>query len=417
MQCLNAFLGARDWQAGVMALATQVNRLLGGHRVAVAWRDGRSMRLRALSDGVPLDEGVALPALHEAIESCAAQAALVVWPRPSTAATAKEGLQVSAHAALLSVQGLSGVATAPLAVDDQVCGVLSCERVAMADSGSPMASGRAAHDEGFSDAEQLWLRSLAGWLAPAMALRYRLEQPWYARSWAWLETFSVRLADPRERTLRWSVLAFFGVLSFGLGLPLPYQVSVTAHLEGATERVLSAPVDGVLQEARVRVGDQVQAGQVLARMTDAGQASQPLTAPYDGVVIGASLTQRLGQRVPRGEVLLTVAPGLDWRVVLDVPEPLVASLRSGQVAHLRLGALPDRTVGLVLTRVAPVARHLPDSVVYEVQAAPTGAGAGARDLRPGLDGVARIDMPARPLLWRGMERCWLWLRGLAWAWL
>jgi len=413
MACLNAFLGGTRWQDGVSALVTTVNQLLGGHRVALAWRDGRSMRLRALSEGVPLNEGVALGPLHEAIESCVTQAALVVWPRRSTAATAREGLQVSAHAALLSIQGLTGVATLPLMVGGQVCGVLSCERSARADGA--LGQDGLWLDEGFSEAEQEWLRTLAGWLAPAMALRYRLEQPWYARSWTWLETLSVRLADPRERTLRWSVLAFFGVLSFGLGLPLPYEVSVAARLEGASELVLSAPVEGLVQEARAHVGDVVKTGQVLARVEDRQHDRLDVKAPYDGVVITAALSRHLGQRVPRGEPLLTVAPGLDWRVVMDVPESLVMALQKGQMAHLRLGAMPERTVGLVLTRVSPVARHTPAGVVYEVEGVPTGAGAGARDLRPGLDGVARIDMPARPLLWRAVERAWTALRAWAWA--
>jgi len=142
-----------------------------------------------------------------------------------------------------------------------------------------------------------------------------------------------------------------------------------------------------------------------------------ITSPFDGVVIAGDLRQQLGAPVKRGDALLTLAPGLDWRVVMEVDEADVAALSKGQLAQLRLAALPDQTIGLVLSRVTPVAKSTPSGLKYEIEAVPTGAGAGAKGLRPGLQGVARIDMPARPLLWRVADRCWQWLRMLAWTWL
>lgn len=468
--CLHAFLTESDWTAGVSALVTLLNRILKCHRVSLGWVSGQSLRLRVLSDGVLLDEGVALPELHQAMLEAAHQQAVLVWPPVGVTPDAQSQTNriTLAHQTLLRVQGLSGLLTVPLAMGEVVVGVLTCERSAQNDPLRPLSVEQRQANVGFTEEEARWLGKLADLLAPALSLRYRLEQPWYERGRGWAEALRLRLTDPRERALRWSVLAFFGVMSFGIGLPLPYQVTATARLEGAVQRVMSAPQDGYLREVHVRPGDVVTTGQVMADMSDddlqgarrarvaevnqhentfaeafargdraqavmaqskAAEAKAQLslidqqisrlkiTSPFDGVVIAGDLRQQLGAPVKRGDNLLTLAPGLDWRVVMEVDESDIASLEKGQLAQLRLAAMPDQTIGLVLSRVTPVAKNTPGGLKYEIEAVPTGAGAGARGLRPGLQGVARIDMPARPILWRAADRCWQWLRMAAWTWL
>lgn len=466
--CLHAFLAEKDWTAGVAALVTLLNQQLRCHRTSLGWVSGQTLRLRVLSDGVLLDEGVALPELHQAMLESAHQQVMLSWP-PSGRADQEQGSHITmAHQTLCRVQGLSGLVTVPLAQAGVVLGVITLERTTHVDPLRPMSFEQQQLSKGFVEGELNWLARLADLLAPALSLRYRLEQPWYERGRGWAESLRLRLADPRERALRWSVLAFFGIMSFGIGLPLPYEVTATARLEGAVQRVMSAPQDGFLREVHVRAGDLVKTGQVLAELSDdelqsarraraaevvqhenafaeafargdraqavmaqsklaevkaqMGLIEQQLarlkvTSPFDGVVIAGDLRQQLGAPVKRGDNLLTLAPGLDWRVVLEVDESDIAALSKGQMARLRLAAMPDQTIGLMLNRVTPVAKNTPNGVRYEIEAVPTGAGAGARGLRPGLQGVARIDMPPRPLLWRMADRAWQWLRMQAWTFL
>jgi HlyD family secretion protein len=133
-------------------------------------------------------------------------------------------------------------------------------------------------------------------------------------------------------------------------------------------------------------------------------------------VIQGDLRQQLGAPVKRGETLMTLAPGLDWRVVLEVDESEVSELQSGQIAGLRLAAMPGQVISLLLERVTPVAKPTADGVRYEVEAVPTGAGAGLAGLRPGLQGVAQIELESRPLLQRWAVNAWQWLRMLVWTW-
>lgn len=467
--CLNAFLSDKDWTAGAGAFVTLLNQQLQCHRVALGWVSGQSLRLRVLSDGVLLDEGVALPELHQAMLEAAHQQCVLSWPLPPGASSAQTHAITMAHQTLCRVQGLSGLATVPLAQGGVVLGAITLERTTQVDPLRPITPiSFEQASKGFIEADLRWLTRVADLMAPALSLRYRLEQPWYERGRGWVESLRLRLADPRERALRWSVLAFFGIVSFGIGLPLPYQVTATARLEGAVQRVMSAPQDGYLREVHAHAGDVVKAGQVLAEMADddlqsarrarMAEAAQhenafaeafargdraqavmaqsklneakaqlslieqqiarlKITSPFDGVVIAGDLRQQLGAPLKRGDNMLTLAPGLDWRVVLEIDESDIANLNKGQMARLRLAAMPDQTIGLTLNRVTPVAKPTPNGVRYEVEATPSGAGAGARGLRPGLQGVARIDMPPRPLLWRAADRIWQWLRMQAWTYL
>lgn len=463
LTCARATLDADGWAQGSTALVTQVARLLGASRVSLGWITRDTLKVVALSDGVVLEEGVAIPELHQAMLESSHQHATLVWP-PTRAMNERITL---AHQALFKTQGLGGLVSVPLARHGQALGVLVCERAVQADPLRPSSNDASAAGV-FLPEQVQWLESLAEVAAPTLMLRYQTDRPWWDRRRAQWYEFRQRLADPAERGLRWGLGGLGIVLLVGALVPMPHQVTANARLEGAVQRVMSAPQDGFLREVMVRPGDVVKAGQVLAQLSDddlqgarrarlaavaqhenefseafaRGDRAQAMTAqnklaeskaelslidqqlgrlkvvaPFDGVVIQGDLRQQLGAPLKRGENLLTLAPGLDWRVVLEVDESDIANLSRGQTAGLRLAALPDQAIGLLLERVTPVAKNTPNGVKYEIEARPNGAGAGATGLRPGLQGVARIEMPARPLLWRAAVRSWQWLRMLAWTWL
>ena len=464
LTCVQATLDKDDWLVSSTALVSQACRLLGGSRVSLGWITRNNLKVVALSDGVVLEEGVAIPELHQAMLEAAHQHATLVWP-PNRAMNERITL---AHQALFKTQGLNGLVSVPLARHGKVVGVLVCERVVQTNPLRPNSAGDTSASGAFSAQQIGWIESLVEATAPVLILRYQIDRPWLDRARAQWYDFRQRLADPTERGLRWGLGALTTALLVGAMVPMPHQVTANARLEGAVQRVMSAPQDGFLREVMVRPGDVVKIGQVLAQLSDddlqgarrgrlaeiaqhenefseafaRGDRAQAMTAqnklveskaqlslvdqqlsrlkvvaPFDGVVIQGDLRQQLGAPLKRGESLLTLAPGLDWRVVLEVDESDIAGLERGQVAGLRLAALPDQVIGLLLDRVTPVAKNTPSGVKYEIEARPNGAGAGAKGLRPGLQGVARIEMPARPLLWRAAVRSWQWLRMLAWTWL
>ena len=122
-----------------------------------------------------------------------------------------------------------------------------------------------------------------------------------------------------------------------------------------------------------------------------------------GSGVGAGASTRAG-----GSIFGASLPGTKASVVVGVSCNPVTFARDARV-------LID--AGFRLERVTPVAKPTADGVRYEVEAVPTGAGAGLAGLRPGLQGVAQIELTSRPLLQRWALHAWHWLRMLTWTWL
>jgi multidrug efflux pump subunit AcrA (membrane-fusion protein) len=148
-------------------------------------------------------------------------------------------------------------------------------------------------------------------------------------------------------------------------------------------------------------------------LTDRQLARSRVTAPFDGVVIKGDLTQSLGAPVRRGDVLLTIAPANEFRLVVEVDERDINAVRPGQTGRVALGAYSDRALAFKVERVTPVAANHEDSNFFEVvgtlQEMPPA-------LRPGLQGVAKIDAGSAPLAWIWTHRALGWLRLTLWSW-
>ena len=254
-----------------------------------------------------------------------------------------------------------------------------------------------------------------------------------------------------------------------LALPWAFQISAGTRLEGQMQRAIAAPLDGYLKSAHVRAGDSVREGQLLAELNDdelrlerrrwesevarhentfaEAQAKEDRTqlviadarvaesraqlaqvdqqiartqllAPFDALVIKGDLTQQLGAPVKRGDLLLTLTPSREFRVMLEIDERDVGHLAPGKRGAVTLSALPDRSFNLVIERVMPVARADAGRNLFEAEARLEGLNAAdAAALRPGLLGMARLDVGKRPLAWLLSHRVIDWLRLQWWSWL
>lgn len=77
--------------------------------------------------------------------------------------------------------------------------------------------------------------------------------------------------------------------------------------------------------------------------------------------------------------------------------------------------MPERRFALSVEHVLPVARAADGRNVFEAEARLDAA--GAADLRPGLQGLARLNAGERRLAWIIGHRFVDWLRMQWWAWL
>jgi multidrug resistance efflux pump len=137
-----------------------------------------------------------------------------------------------------------------------------------------------------------------------------------------------------------------------------------------------------------------------------------LRAPMDGIVQSGDFTQRIGMPVKRGQELMTIAADRGWRVVADVEEQEIAPLRAGQNAQVLFAAVAGaEPLAFAVTRIAPVATQADGRNVFEVEGVPQAAGAA---LRPGMRGVARIEVGESTLGAIWLERAQHAWRRMAW---
>jgi RND family efflux transporter MFP subunit len=228
---------------------------------------------------------------------------------------------------------------------------------------------------------------------------------------------------------------------------------------------MAAPFQGYVAQSFVRAGDRVSAGQPLARLEDrelqiertrwvaeteqarrkylqaaaqqeraamavaAAQADQAeaqlalveerlaratLRAPFDGIVVLGDLSQQLGSPVEQGKVLFEVAPLDAYRVVLNVDERDIDHVRKGQRGQLALAGLPYEHLAFTVRQVTPVATAQDGHNTFRVEAQLDQA---TLRLRPGMEGIGKVDAGERKLAWIWTHGLVDWLRLWTWKWL
>jgi multidrug efflux pump subunit AcrA (membrane-fusion protein) len=247
--------------------------------------------------------------------------------------------------------------------------------------------------------------------------------------------------------------------------PLRYRVAARASLEGRVQRALVAAVPGYIAEARARAGDVVRSGDLLARLDDRdlrleqqkwrsqraqlekeyrealaaqdrsrvsilgaqitaaaaelGLVEEQLgrtlvAAPFDGVVLQGDLDRRLGSPVELGEVLFELAPLDGYRIIVEVDDRDIAEVAAGQSGRLALSALPGRTLPLRVERITPIASAEQGRNFFRVEAVLEDP-SGSEALRPGMEGIAKIEVGRRRLLWIVTHGLLDWLRLRTWS--
>ncbi len=435
------FAGAAS--AFVTALATR----LDCDRVSVGFlRRGRS-RVLAISHSAQFKKQANLVrAIAAAMDEALDQQALVVHP-PRTGEPARV---TSAHAELARQHGGGAVCTIPLAAGGRAVGALTLERPA---------------DRPFDTAAVELCEAAAAVAGPILDV-HRREDRWLVLKAAHAGRQQLwHLIGPRHAAMKLAVVGVLAVVAFCVFARGDYRVSAPSVMEARTLRVATAPFNGYIVEARKRAGDLVRNGDVLSVLDDrelrlerlkwssqqeqlvkqyheamAKRAAAQVTilaaqidqaaaqlalvedqlsrmrvlAQFDGVIVKGDLSQSLGAPVERGQVLFEVAPLDSYRVVLQVDERQVSDVAIGQRGQLLLTAVPHDPVPFTIDKVTPVSTQREGRNYFRAE--------GRLDitperLRPGMEGVGKIEVDRRRLVWIWTHQVIDWLRLALWKWL
>ncbi len=436
------------FQAGATAVATELATRLGCERVSIGMTRKAGIRVEALSHSAEFDARLQLiRGLAAAMDEAADQDAAVVYPPFSEAPTRI----TREHEALVQQHGTSAALTVPMASDGKIVGAITFER---------MFGGRP-----FDAATFQLCENVAALLGPALVLQREAGASAIERCRMFVAARYAELSEPGRalpKLVGAMLLLVLAVFVFAHG---DYRLTAQATLEGRVQRVIVAGLDGYIAEANARAGDIVSQGQVLARLEDrdlllerrkwAGRRDQlrkeyrealalhdraqvniisariaqagaqlelleenllrtRLVAPFDGIVVRGDLSQSMGSPVERGDVLFEVAPLDGFRIILEVDERDISDAAVGQRGHLTLSALPGKPLPLVVERVTPVATAEDGRNFFRVDARLEEL---TPALRPGMEGVAKIEVGERRLIWIWTHSLVDWLRLWIWTWL
>ena len=434
------------FQAAATAVATELATTFGCERVSIGFMKGRHIEVRALSHSAAFAKKTNLiRAIEGAMEEAADQLATVVFP------SRKDGpFQVTrAHAELLDQHGTGAVCTIPLTAGANVLGALLLELPTGAEF----------------DARTVELCEHAALLVGPVLDVKRKEDRWLAQKA--LDSAATQwrhLVGPRHIALKlWTAVGVLAIAFFAI-FDGDYMITADASLEGTVQRAVTAAMQGYIIEARARAGDIVRKGDLLAAMDDrdlrlerqklvsqgaqqeserrqaiaegnraragilGAQAGQVwaqialideqivrtrLIAPFDAVIVKGDLSQSLGAAVERGNVLFELAPLDTYRVIMKVDERDITDIAVGQAGRLALTSMPNEEIALVVEKITPVSVVDQGRNFFRVEAVAKGA---IEKLRPGMEGVGKIQIERRKLIWIWTHKLVHWVRMWAWSW-
>jgi len=446
LQLLATCLGHRRFQGAGTALATDIATRLSCERVSIGFVHGRHIRVQALSHSAQFaKQSNLIRAIGAAMDEAQDQRDVVVYP----AAASPTPQVTQAHAALSRQHGAGALCTLPLADDGEIIGAMTLERPAK-QSFEPQVVELCRH-----------LASLAG---PILEMKRRDDRWVFRKLWDSLARQVSNLFGPRHAGLKVSVALAAVLVAFLSVAEGEHRVTAPANLEGTVQRLVVAPMDGYVTNARVRAGDVVRAGDLLCTLDDkdlklerlkwASQREQllreyrgalvndersqvrilnaqveqaaaqialvdeelartQLSAPFDGVVITGDLSQSLGAPVERGEVLFEVAPLDSYRIILEVDERDIGQVAEGQHGKLALSGMPGERLPVTLAKITPVSTAREGRNFFRVEAQ---LDEPSQRLRPGMEGVGKITVGTHRLIWIWTHKLVDWIRLWAWSW-
>ncbi len=435
------------FDAACRSLVTELAMRLQCDRVSIGVIRRGHAEVVALSHSAQIGKRMDLTrAVGAAMDEAIDQKAVIRHP----AAADDEIVVTRDHERLAGEHGNGSLLTVPMAGSGDFAAALTCERPA----GMP-----------FENADVTLCQSVAAVVTRILELKKRNERALALRLKDACQEQLRRLVGPRhyKRKLVLGITAL--VLVFFSIATGDYRVTAPATLEGAVRRALAAPFDGYIASAQARAGDVARADTVLATLDDrdlrlermkwASQYAQYLkqhqeavanrdraksqivqalyeqasaqvnlldeqlsraavTAPFDGIIVKGDLSQSLGAGVKRGDVLFEITPLESYRVIVDVDEREIADVAPGQKGRLILSSIADQTFSFTVRNVTAVTTAREGRNYFRVEGMLDQAG---DRLRPGMEGVGKIEIERRRLIWIWTHRLLDWARLFVWTYL
>jgi RND family efflux transporter MFP subunit len=449
---LMGVVGAQPRVRGMaLALVNELATRFQCDRVSIGFvRRNGSIRLRAISHSASFKgQGRLVEAIENAMEEALDQRSSVAHPPVPSASRAV----FMAHQALAQTARVVDAAAMSVILTNsqgEASGALTFER----------------HRSEPFDKEALQLAEAIGsLLGPIVGLHLQTNKFVSGRAIDAISDGTAALLGPRRISLKLAVAGLMGLAMFTIFARAEHRVTAKSAIEGELQRAAVAPFDGFIRSAPVRAGDTVKQGELLVTLDDrdlvldrlkwraerdkvsqkqrealakhdrssqivlAAQVRQAETqlalaeeklarsriaAPFDGIVVSGDLSQMLGSPVEKGKTLFELAPLDSYRLVIHVDERDVRYVSLGQRGFVALAGMPGDPVPMMVTKIIPINVAEEGRNSFRVEAQLTEP---RSNLRPGMEGVAKIETGQHSLLWIWTRSLIDWIRLVAWKYL
>jgi len=429
-----------------MAFVTRLATALDCDRVSLGFVSRGHVRVSVLSHTAEFGKQTNLMrAIGSAMDEAMDQHEVVIYPLSPDATP----LVTRAHEELSRQHGAGAILTIPLENKGRFIGGLTLERPA---------------DNPFDKATVETCEIAASVVGPILDTK-RTEDRWLIRKAA--ESFVrqlKRLLGPGYLVRKLILLLVLALVILFYLFEVDYRVTAPTSIEGAVQRVVAAPYNGYIKEAPIRAGDVVKKGEVLCLLDDRDLrlerikwltereqlikqyheamakhdraqiritrakidqakaqislldeqlARTKVTAPFNGIVMSGDLSQSLGAPVERGQVLFEVAPLDQYRVIAEVDERDITEIAVGQRSELVLPSMPGKAFPFVVEKITPVSMAKEGRNYFRVEGR---LDESSERLRPGMEGIGKITIDRRKLIWVWTHKAIDWLRLQLWRW-
>lgn len=436
-----ALVDQQDLTQSLHALANRIAQQFCCLRIYIGLRDTRKLAIRAVSGVVDFDPRSAVMVdVVQAMEETRLLGAAICVPD-----AVDDQAPPHNHASLAEQLNNPALMSVPLVVGSRVEGVLLLER-----------------DRAFTAIEATQIERLSLLLSPLL----KLKKTDAMGLWQWLRRFLGRglrsVFGPKRLGLKLGMCLLVALLFASASVTRMFRVDADAAVEASSQRAVVSGFPSFLRRVETRAGDLVKQGDVLAvldidelqlerirwqgekdklvkeyratiaqrdrskvRVLEAQRAQAQakidlldaqidravLRAPIDGVVISGDLKQALGRPVERGELLFEVASLEDYRLILNLDERDIGWVQKGSTGQLRLRSLTERTFEFTVTSITPVSAPGGGANVFRVEAS---LPVLPETLRPGMEGVAKVDIEPRAIGWIWTRSFVNWARMQIW---
>ncbi len=432
LQLLNEISDSKNTTEAAIAIVNNFRRLFDANQVAIAQVDvHQRSHLLAVSDVENLDAAATNnKRLLSAIDQSVSSRASVAFPNQDAQIAAARVLPLENWCA--DANAASAISL-PMKVDgDEIVGALLVT---------------------FADRDRINQQPYVEKMAALVAKQF------YIVSRATCSTGELLRLKLRKGKSTMRKLCIAALIVVGLmAVPMPYRVPCECQLQPIERRFVAAPYDGILEKSFVKIGDVVSQDQIIARLDgrqlrielagleaqyegakrrrDSSLAVREIAqsqiarsemnrfwsqiqllnnrmkdletrSPIGGVIVAGDMEKAQGAPLEMGQNLFEVAPLETMVAEIGIPESEIHYVHQGDAVALKINAFPYQSWAGKVQQIHPSAEIVDDQTVFIAEVEIDNS---AGDLRPGMEGNAKITTRWSPIGWNLFHGAWESLR-------